>query len=430
MGLRVFLCKEYENGVIKYFIFRAMIKLKDGRNIVMSSENDMRKEPKLWIGNFVLIILINFLVFVSHMMVLSTFPFYIRSRGGSVAGAGFAAVLFSLVAVICRPFIGWMLNNGRRKVILLIGIAEMALMPLGYMLVPAFSLVYVARMIHGAALACSNTTGSTIATDIIPRERFAEGMGMFGVSTALATACAPALGIWVMNRLGFEALFLFATGSMILVFFLLQFLKLPAISVKKTAFHFKGLIDRDALPASAVMLVFLFTFGALENFMALFASERNLPGGGIFFTIMAGMLFVTRTTVGKVADQKGEGIFVYTCNASMFAAFMLMAFVPDTITFLIAAVLAGYGFGGLEPALQSMAVHIAPLQRRGSANSTFLCAYDIGIGLGGGMAGFLIAGVGFKWMFAILSLANILSVSLYLLWGRNHPSSFSYVNKK
>ena len=285
-------------------------------------------------------------------------------------------------------------------------------------------------MIHGAALACSNTTGSTIATDIIPQERFAEGMGMFGVSTALATACAPALGIWVMNRLGFEALFLFATGSMILVFFLLQFLKLPAISVKKTAFHFKGLIDRDALPASAVMLVFLFTFGALENFMALFASERNLPGGGIFFTIMAGMLFVTRATVGKVADQKGEGIFVYTCNASMFAAFMLMAFVPDTITFLIAAVLAGYGFGGLEPALQSMAVHIAPLQRRGSANSTFLCAYDIGIGLGGGMAGFLIAGVGFKWMFAILSLANILSVSLYLLWGRNHPSSFSYVNKK
>ena len=111
-------------------------------------------------------------------------------------------------------------------------------------------------MIHGAALACSNTTSSTIATDIIPRERFAEGMGMFGVSTALATACAPALGIWVMNRLGFEALFLFATGSMILVFFLLQFLKLPAISVKKTAFHFKGLIDRDALPASAVMLVF------------------------------------------------------------------------------------------------------------------------------------------------------------------------------
>jgi hypothetical protein len=47
---------------------------------------------------------------------------------------------------------------------------------------------------------------------------------------------------------------------------------------------------------------------------------------------MACMLFVTRATVGKVADKKGEGIFVYTCNASMFIAFILMAFVPNKVT--------------------------------------------------------------------------------------------------
>ena len=395
----------------------------------MSSENGTGKEPKLWTKNFVLIILINFLIFVSHMMVLSTFPFYIQSKGGSVAAAGAAAVLFSLVAVICRPFIGWMLNNGRRKVILLVGIAGMALMPLGYMIVPVFSLLLAARMIHGASLASANTTGSTIATDMIPKERFAEGMGMFGVSTALATACAPAMGISIMNHMGYPVLFLSATGMMLIGLFLFMLLKVPVISVKKTDFRFSGLIDKDALPASAVMLVFLLTFGALENFMALFASERNLPGGGIFFTIMAGMLFVTRATVGKAADQKGEGIFVYTCNASMFAAFILMAFVPNNVTFFVAAVLAGYGFGGLEPALQSMAVHIAPLQRRGSANSTFLCAYDIGIGLGGGIAGVLISVVGFKWMFAILSLANVFSVCVYFFCGKTHPSSFSYVPK-
>lgn len=428
MDLRVFLCKQYEN-IFDDFIVRLRLK-KRWENNIMSSENGSVKEPKLWSRNFVIIILINFLVFVSHMMILSTFPFYIQSKGGSVATAGTAAVLFSLVAVICRPFIGWMLNNGRRKVILLVGIAGMTLIPLGYMLLPVFSLIIAARMIHGAALACSNTTGSTIATDIIPKERFAEGMGMFGVSTALATACAPAMGISIMNHMGYDALFLTAMGMMFISLFLYMFLKVPAISVKRTAFSFKGLIDMDALPASAVMLVFLFTFGALENFMALFASEKNLPGGGIFFTIMAGMLFVTRATVGKTADQKGEGIFVYTCNASMFAAFILMAFVPNTATFLAAAVLAGYGFGGLEPALQSMAVHIAPLRRRGSANSTFLCAYDIGIGLGGGIAGFLISGLGFKWMFTILSFANICSVSIYLLWGKNHPSSFSYIHPK
>ena len=72
-----------------------------------------------------------------------------------------------------------------------------------------------------------------------------------------------------------------------------------------------------------------------------------------------------------------------------------------------------------------MAVHSAAPAERGSANSTFLCAYDIGIGLGGGIAGVLISGLGYEQMFVILSAANIVSVLLYVLWGRNDPSSIS-----
>jgi hypothetical protein len=33
-------------------------------------------------------------------------------------------------------------------------------------------------------------------------------------------------------------------------------------------------------------------------------------------------------------------------------------------------------------------------------------------------------------MFLLVSLATILSVLLYLLWGRKHPSSFSYQKKQ
>lgn len=93
------------------------------------------EKPRLWTRNFVLIIVINFLVFMNHIMLLSTFPFYIESLGGSEALAGLAATLFSLVAVLCRPVVGWMLDNGKRRAILLIGLAGMLLMPLGYMFV-------------------------------------------------------------------------------------------------------------------------------------------------------------------------------------------------------------------------------------------------------------------------------------------------------
>lgn len=387
------------------------------------------QQVKLWNKDFILIIVINFLVFMNHLMILSTFPFYIEYLGGSEAVAGFAAALFSIIAVVFRPFIGWMLDNGKRKIILIIGLCGMALMPIGYLVFATLYLAFVCRMLHGASLAFSNTSTSTIATDIIPKPRFAEGMGMFGLATAQATAVAPALGLALMDYMGFTMLFLFAAVSIVIALILFLMMKVPKVEVEKKPLNLKGLIDKDAVPASATALVFMLTYGALENFTAKFAAEQNLPSGGIFFAVMAVALLLTRLLAGKVTDRHGESFFAYSCNAAMLIAFLLMGLFPNVVTYLLAAVLAGFGFGGLEPALQSMAVAIAPPERRGSANSTFLCAYDIGIGVGGGIAGVLISSFGYSQMFVIMTVFNILSVVIYVLWGRNHPSSFTYRRK-
>lgn len=383
------------------------------------------QQVKLWNKDFILIIVINFLVFMNHLMILSTFPFYIEYLGGSEAVAGFAAALFSIIAVVFRPFIGWMLDNGKRKIILIIGLCGMALMPIGYLVFATLYLAFVCRMLHGASLAFSNTSTSTIATDIIPKPRFAEGMGMFGLATALATAVAPALGLALMDYMGFTMLFLFAAVSIVIALILFLIMKVPKVEVEKKPLNLKGVIDKDAVPASATALVFMLTYGALENFTAKFAAEQNLPSGGIFFAVMAVALLLTRLLAGKVTGRHGESFFAYSCNAAMLIAFLLMGLFPNVVTYLLAAVLAGFGFGGLEPALQSMAVAIAPPERRGSANSTFLCAYDIGIGVGGGIAGVLISSFGYSQMFVIMTVFNILSVVIYVLWGRNHPSSFT-----
>ncbi len=385
----------------------------------------------LWNKNFVIIIVINFLVFLNHLMILSTFPFFVSYLGYSDSVSGACATLFSLVAVVSRPFVGHMLDNGKRRTILLVGICGMALMPMGYLLVyttaSAIALAIIMRMLHGLSLSCSNTSTSTIATDVIPKERFSEGMGMFGMATALATACAPAVGEALMNR-GFNILFLAATAIMALSLILFLFLKTPKISFEKKPLSLKGLIDKNALPASAVALIFLLTYGALENYVLKFASQSSAItiSGGLYFTMMAIVLFLTRITIGKVADRKGEEIFVYTCNGTMLAALLLLSFIPNNVTFIISALLSGYAFGGLEPSLQAMAVSIAPPEKRGAANSTFLCAYDIGIGVGGGLAGVLIDNLGYNKMFAVIAVANIISAAVYIFIGRNHESSITH----
>lgn len=109
-----------------------------------------------------------------------------------------------------------------------------------------------------------------------------------------------------------------------------------------------------------------------------------------------------------------------------FLVFMNHIMLLSTFPFYIESLGGSEALAGLEPALQSMAVHSSSPAERGSANSTFLCAYDIGIGLGGGIAGWLITAAGYENMLLVLSAANIISVLMYVFWGRHDPSSLSY----
>lgn len=382
-------------------------------------------EPKLWTRDLILIILVNLCVFTNHIMSLSTFPFYIQSLGGTEAVAGICAAAFSLVAVIIRPFVGWWLDNGVRRAALVAGLALMGLAPLGYVFVPVLSVAIAVRMLHGVGLSFSNSITATVASDVICRPRFTEGMGYFGMATALASAIAPALGLSLMEGAGFNVLYAVAAAIAGLGLALFAFVRAPRVDVPKRKLDLRTIINRDSLPATVTMLVFMFTFGALENFVAIFASEASLPSGSIYFLVMSAMLLLVRVTLGKLVDQRGEALFVYTCNAAMLVALLLLALVPNTVTHVLSAVLAGYAFGGLEPSMQSMTVHTSTEKTRGSANSTFLCGYDIGYGLGGGIAGSLITGAGYPAMWATVSLACVASVLVYVAWARHSDTSFS-----
>ncbi len=385
------------------------------------------KQDGLFTKNFVLVVLINFFVFISHNLIVSTFPFYVESLGSTTAVAGIIAALFSVVAVVCRPFVGYFLNSGKRKSVLIIGLIGIGITPIGWTLFPTIVALFIFRMLYGASFAISSTSTATIASDTVPKKRFAEGMGIFGVSIALATAIAPAIGLAIKNSIGFVPLYLIAAGcsAVAIVFFII--LRVPAPEVHKQKFSIKTMFDKDALPASIVMLPFMLTYGAIENYIALFGekSDAITVPGGVFFIIMACMLLFVRIVLGKVTDRRGEGIFVYTGNIAMGIAFILLAFTGNNVSYVIAAILSGYAFGGMEPSLQAMAVHCAPFERRGSANSTFLCAYDIGIGVGAAIAGALIDGIGFSGMFAVIAIGNLVSLLIYSFWAGRHKTSLT-----
>ena len=66
------------------------------------------------------------------------------------------------------------------------------------------------------------------------------------------------------------------------------------------------LIDKNALPASLTMFLFLIPYGAISTFIALYAVEINIANGGIFFTRMAVTTVLTRGLSGRTVDKVGE----------------------------------------------------------------------------------------------------------------------------
>ncbi|MGE0079357.1 MAG: MFS transporter [Bacteroidales bacterium] len=380
-------------------------------------------KEKLWTRNFVVIIVINFLIFANHFMLLACFPFFVEFMGGTEATAGALAALFSIVAVVFRPIFGWLLDRGKRKRILLFGIIILCISTVSYMVAGALLVVFAFRMLNGIGLSSASTSSSTITSDIIPKKRFSEGMGMFGLAITLATALAPSVGIVLMHKSGFSSLFLVAEAFVIAAIALFLFLNTNETPHPKKPLNIRTMFESNAIPASAVILLFMMTFGAIENFIAKFAVSSNLPGG-MYFIFMSVAILLTRFLLGKVADRRGEAPFVYLGNIAMLAALVILAFNVSTFTFIVSALLAGFGFGGIEPALQAMAIGNVSPKRRGAANSTFLCAYDIGIGFGGGIAGFLITNLGYSSMFMVIALANLVSILIYLFWARNHSSAF------
>jgi len=380
---------------------------------------------KLWTRNFIHTCVVNLILYTGYHMLVSTFPFFIVSLGGDEAVAGLTAGLFAVFSVAARPIAGWMLDNQGRRRLLVFGVAGMVMMPGFYWLGLPLWLAILLRMFQGSIWSCASTAVNTVACDKIPPSRLAEGMGYFGLANALANAIAPAVGLGIMYRYGFGTLFgsnlgLLALGLALIL--QLSVAPLPRDRFRVALRHsLRTLLNKEAVPASVTMLCFLLPHGAVLNFVAMYASRSHVGNGGLFFACMAATTALMRLSTGRIADRRGERPLLYASLACQFAALLLLAFCPAAAAYLCAALLWGGGFGMMTPAMQAMAMRGVAPERRGSASSTFLASFDIGLGLGAAISGQLVKSFGYNAMFALMSLALLLTAGVYHFAGAFKP---------
>lgn len=130
-------------------------------------------------------------------------------------------------------------------------------------------------------------------------------------------------------------------------------------------------------------------------------------------------MIVFRPYLGRAFDEKGAK-FVLVPSLIIFSiGLFALGMTTGSVMLLVAAGLIGLGYGTLLPGFQTLSVQSTTGDRSGHAISTFFIFYDLGIAIGAGIWGAVIANVGFEAMyFSGSSLVLVTAGILYVLLTR------------
>jgi MFS family permease len=165
------------------------------------------------------------------------------------------------------------------------------------------------------------------------------------------------------------------------------------------------------------MVAFGFCFGVLSNYLAIYGKEvMGITGGtGTYFMLCSVGLILSRLQGGKALRQ---GRVTHNASTGMcisLVGYTLFILVPGMVSYYASALLIGLGNGHMWPAFQNMTINVAPNSQRGTANSTILVSWDVGMGLGILLGGVISELAGYSAAFWAVVVVNAVGVALFFM---------------
>ena len=382
---------------------------------------------RLWNRNYCKVMVANFSLFFAFYVLSPLLPLYLSEHFGATKDViGLVLSGYTVTALVMRPFSGYMVDSFPRKTVLMVSFTAFAIFFAGYLAASTLLLFTIVRTLHGAPFGALTVANSTVAIDVLPSSRRTEGIGYYGLSNNLAMAIAPTIGIFIYRYThSFELLFWLALA--VAVAGLLVDGSLPP-----SPFNRRGSPTADKASPSrgrsvgadrfflvrgwllgVNMVAFGFCFGVLSNYLAIYGKEvMGITGGtGTYFMLCSVGLILSRLQggkalrIGRVTHNAAEGICISLVGYTLFILGPTLLTLWDggsrstlvacseglkkfftlhfsLFTYYGSALLIGLGNGHMWPAFQNMTISVAPNSQRGTANSTILVSWDVGMGLG------------------------------------------------
>lgn len=384
--------------------------------------NTKPQVEKLWNTNYIKIWCANFMIFFSFMLLTPLLPIYLRDTFQADKDTiGFVLFGYSVMALVARLFSGYIVDSFPRKMVLMVCFVVFTFFFVGYVAAGSLVLFAIVRTLHGLPFGATTVANSTIAIDVLPSSRRTEGIGYYGLSNNIASAISPSVAIWIYA----------STHNFNILFWLAMIIAFLGLIIDATVKTSPREIVKDKTPISLdrffllkgwshalTMVCFAFSYGVLSTYVAIYGKEKlGIEGGsGTFFLLLSVGLILSRLQggkalrEGKITQNASMGVCVSLCGYLIFAA------LPNEFGYYGAAVVIGLGNGHMYPAYQNMFVNLAPHSQRGTANSSILVSWDVGVGLGILLGGILSEHYGYSTAFWVGWLVNMLGFSGYWLY--------------
>ena len=380
-------------------------------------------KDKLITKNYIEILAANFLLFFGFWLLMPVLPFYLAEVfDANKTTIGAVLSCYTIAALCIRPFSGYLLDTFARKPLYLLAYFTFTAIFGGYLIAGTLTLFILFRIIHGVSFGMVTVSGNTIVIDIMPSSRRGEGLGYYGLANNIAMSIGPMTGLFLHDAgADYTLIFCCSLGSCLIGFLCASLVKTTyKPPVKREPISLDRFILLKGIPAGFSLLLLSIPYGMTTNYVAMYAKQIGIQSStGFFFTFMALGMAVSRLFSGRLVDRGmvtqviEAGLYlVCFCFFGLSSCGWLTTWSLQWTTYFLftIALLLGIGFGTMFPAYNTLFVNLAPNNQRGTATSTYLTSWDVGIGAGMLLGGYIAEIATFKMAYLFGAVLTVISL--------------------
>jgi MFS family permease len=306
---------------------------------------------------------------------------------------GLVFIFFSIAAALSRPISGKLSDTIGRKKVMALGIGLGAITCLIYPYVESILLFMVLRFLHGFSAGFNPTGATAMATDLLPKDKRGQGMGIWGVFISIGFGLGQIMSSSVISLLGYSTLFIVASGFAIIAGILLIKVRetLPKEQLVKFSpallkLKWEDIVEPSVRPSAIVMFLSAACSGFVFVITPDMAGYLSIENKGLFFGFYTISTLVVRLFTASLSDVIGRRKTLLIAMFLLSISMIMIALANSKMLFLSGALLYGVASGISSPTLMAWMADLSNPKRRGVGSGTLFIALECGFMFGAGLS--------------------------------------------